>query len=298
MSSPVPEAAPTGRIHDIGYRHYDGPRLGRAYIGRSLYINNVRCIYGLGRPAKSKIIPFLLAGFMFVPAAASVAAHAISNKITLIPYGNYAMDLQPLIAIFLAAQSPIVASRELRTHTVPLYFSRPVSFFDYVLAKFGALVTAMFLLVALPLLLLYLGSLLTKDPDPGYQLGHFLLSLVGGAILALVLAAIGFLLAAYAPRRGFGIVAVMAVYLVSSALVGTMQSLAFSKGHYTLEGWLGLFTPFSLVQMVEVNLLQANQVMRLGYAGVLGGFVALALSGLTVACSLGLLYLRFRKAGR
>ena len=50
----------TGVIHDIGYRHYDGPRLGRGYLLRSLYVESLRGAYGLGRSAKSKVMPILL----------------------------------------------------------------------------------------------------------------------------------------------------------------------------------------------------------------------------------------------
>src|SRR5690606_15331260 len=61
------------RIHDIGYRNYDGPRLGRAYARRSLYSQSLRGAYGLGRSVKSKVLPMLLFVVMCVPAAIMVA---------------------------------------------------------------------------------------------------------------------------------------------------------------------------------------------------------------------------------
>lgn len=299
MSSPTPSAVPAGRIHDIGYRHYEGPRLGRAYVLRSLYVHNLRSCYGLGRPVKSKIFPFLLSVFMLVPAAGSIAVVAITGRgELLIPYSSYGMVLQLLVAIFLAAQSPVIAARELRSHTVPLYFSRPVGFVDYVVAKYGALATAIFLLMAAPITLLYVGSLVTKVHHPMNQLGHYLLALIGCVLFALVLAAVGLLIAAYAPRRGFGVAAVMAVYLVSSALVLILQGIAFSRGDYGLQGWMALFQPFTLVDMVQVNLLGGRQEGRLSAAGTLGGLVALAVCAALVAGALALLYGRFRKAGR
>ena len=51
-------------IHNIGYRHYDGPRLGRAYARRSLFSQSLRGAYGLGRSAKSKVLPMLLFAVM------------------------------------------------------------------------------------------------------------------------------------------------------------------------------------------------------------------------------------------
>ena len=61
---------PTGAIHDIGSRHYDGPRLGAGYIRRSLYVDTLRGAFGLGRSARSKVMPFLLLAVVVLPAVA------------------------------------------------------------------------------------------------------------------------------------------------------------------------------------------------------------------------------------
>ena len=50
------EATPSGAIHDIGYRRYEGPRLGASYIRRSLFLETLRGSFGLGRSARSKIM--------------------------------------------------------------------------------------------------------------------------------------------------------------------------------------------------------------------------------------------------
>ena len=48
-----------GVIHDLGYRGYDGPRLGRAQIVRALTWHSFRSAFGIGRGVKGKIIPVL-----------------------------------------------------------------------------------------------------------------------------------------------------------------------------------------------------------------------------------------------
>ena len=53
MSEPSTPTARAGAIHDIGYRHYDGARLGASYIRRSLFVETLRGAYGLGRSARS-----------------------------------------------------------------------------------------------------------------------------------------------------------------------------------------------------------------------------------------------------
>ncbi|MFA1549118.1 ABC transporter permease [Actinomadura chokoriensis] len=288
----------TSTIHDIGYRHYDGRRNGRAYVLRSLYVHNLRAAFGLGRPARAKVMPFLLAAIMLVPAAGSVAAFAFSKEPdALIRYSSYVNIMQVIVAIFLATQAPVLASREVRFHVIPLYFSRPVGHLDFVLAKGAALATALLTLMAVPVTVLYLGGLITKMPDSGEQLLKYLGALVGCLLYALVLAAIGMVIAAFTPRRGFGVAAVIAVYLISATVVGVIQGIADAETNFTLQGWAGLFTPFNLVDIVQVRLLGAQSSSPGVAPGVGGGVVALALCALIVVGSIAVLYRRFRKAG-
>lgn len=288
-------------IHDIGYRHYDGKRLGRGYAVRSLFSQNLRAAYGLGRPVKAKVMPFLLTAIMLLPAVASIAIVAIAGSgnpdLKLIRYSGYAIYLQPIVAIYLATQAPVIASRDLRFGVLPLYFSRPLSAIDYVVAKFAAFAAALFLLLAAPLILLYAGALATRQHNLGTHTTDFLAALAGCVIFALVLGAIGLVVAAFTPRRGFGITAVMAVYLVSLSAVGAVQGVAEHQSHYTTARWAGLFTPFNLVDGVQVWALRAKAAAPEPPPGGLGGPVFTLTCVAIVAGALGVLYLRFRKAG-
>ncbi|TDC84061.1 ABC transporter permease [Actinomadura sp. 7K507] len=288
----------TSTIHDIGYRHYEGRRNGRAYVLRSLYVHNLRASFGLGRPARAKIMPFLLAAIMVLPAAGSVAAFAFTDQEdALIPYAAYANIMQVIVAIFLATQAPVLASREVRFHVIPLYFSRPVGHLDFVLAKYAALTTAMFALMAVPITVLYFGGLISKAPDPGQQILEYLGGLVGCVLFALVLSAIGMVVAAFTPRRGFGVAAVIAVYMLSTTFVGVVQGVAQELTNFTLQGWIGLAAPFNLVDIVQVRLLGAESSSPGIAPGIAGGVVALAVCVAIVLGSIAVLYRRFRKAG-
>jgi ABC-2 type transport system permease protein len=293
----------TSVIHDIGYRHYDGPRLGRPYAIRSLYLHNLRAAYGLGRPIKSKIMPFLLFTIMLLPAAISIAVTALAGQIgngsaiSLIRYESYAIYLQPLIAIFLAAQSPVIASRDLRFHVTPLYFSRPMSRLDYVLAKYAALTTALMILLGTPVTVLFIGALATKQKHLGTHALHFAAGLGGCLILSMVLAAIGLVVAAFTPRRGFGVTAVMAVYLISTAAVGTIQGIAESQTNFTAARWAGIFTPFDLVDGVQVWALRTKVSAPEPPPSGIGGPVFTLVCAAIVVGAVAVLYLRFKKAG-
>ena len=51
------EMQAAGVIHDLGYRGYDGPRLGRAQIVKALTWHSFRSAFGIGRGVKGKIVP-------------------------------------------------------------------------------------------------------------------------------------------------------------------------------------------------------------------------------------------------
>jgi ABC-2 type transport system permease protein len=220
-----------GVIHDIGFRHYTGPRLGRGYLLLSLYTESLRGAYGLGRSGKSKIMPFVLLTAMILPAFIVAVVTAVTNADKLpLAYTSYSIQVQTIISVFLAAQAPALVSRDLRFKVMPLYFSRPLVRNDYVLAKLAALTTAVFILVAVPLTVLYVGALLAKLPFWAQTRGY-LASLVGAAVLALVLAAIGLLIASITPKRGFGVAAIITVLLMLSVVSAVLQAISLDEGH-------------------------------------------------------------------
>ncbi|MGC5567111.1 ABC transporter permease [Streptomyces sp. FR-108] len=297
----VPAPARAGeqtRIHNIGYRNYDGPRLGRAYARRSLYSMSLRGSYGLGRSVKSKVLPMLLFVVMCVPALIMVAV-AVATKAKDLPvdYTRYAIIMQAVIGLYVASQGPQSVSRDLRFRTVPLYFSRPIETADYVRAKYAALASALFLLTAAPLLVLYVGALLAKldfwDQTKGFGQG-----LVSVALLSLLFAGIGLVISAITPRRGFGIAAVIAVLTISYGAVSTVQAIAYDQSSTDAIAWLGLFSPITLIDGVQTAFLGATSAFPGGEGPSSGQGVVylLAVLGLVAGCY-GLLMRRYRKVG-
>ena len=284
-----------GVIHDIGFRHYSGPRLGRGYLLRSLYIESLRGAYGLGRSGKSKVMPFLLLAVTTIPALI-IAVVATVTKSTELPvsYTEYPNSLGLAIGIFVAAQAPALVSRDLRFKVMPLYLSRPLGRNDYVLAKFGAITSALFILIVVPLIVLYVGALLAKLPFWAQTRG-FLSALVGAAMLALVLGAIGLLIASITPKRGFGVAAVITVLLMLGVVSAVLQALAKENGHEKVAGYFGAIDPAALVNGVQVWLFDAESSVQVPPPGTLGGIVFLLLTVVVVVGCYGLLLLRYRK---
>jgi ABC-2 type transport system permease protein len=294
----VPQPGDQTRIHNIGYRNYTGPRLGRAYARRSLFSQSLRGAYGLGRSVKSKVLPMLLFVVMCVPAAIMVAV-AVATKAKDLPvdYTRYAIIMQAVISLYVASQAPQSVSRDLRFKTVPLYFSRPIETADYVRAKFAALASAMFILTAAPLIVLYVGALLAKL-DFADQTKGFAQGLVSVTLLSLLFAGIGLVIAAITPRRGFGIAAVIAVLTISYGAVSTLQAIAWGQNASSAIPWIGLFSPITLIDGLQSAFLGASSAFPGGVGPNHGQGVVyvLAVLGL-IAATYGLLIRRYRKVG-
>ncbi|MBZ6203378.1 ABC transporter permease [Streptomyces olivaceus] len=301
MAAEQPTATVPGdqtRIHNIGYRNYDGPRLGRAYARRSLYSQSLRGSYGLGRSAKSKVLPMLLFVVMCLPAAIMVAV-AVATKANDLPldYTRYAIVMQAVISLYVASQAPQSVSRDLRFKTVPLYFSRPIETADYVRAKYASLASALFILTAAPLLVLYVGALLAKL-DFADQTKGFAQGLVSVALLSLLFAGLGLVIASVTPRRGFGIAAVIAVLTISYGAVSTLQAIAEVQSGTGAVSWIGLFSPITLIDGVAAAFLGATSAFPggVGPGNGEGAVYVLVTLGL-IACAYGLLMRRYQKVG-
>ncbi|MCK2215125.1 ABC transporter permease [Actinomadura sp. ATCC 31491] len=280
-------------IYDIGYRHYDGPRLGRAHAFQALAVHSLRGVFGLGRPARSKIMPFALFAIMLLPAVVSIALMALLQQ-RGVAYSGYAVIMQAVVAIFLAAQAPTVVAPDLRYRVLPLYLSRPVSVTEYVAAKVAAMTTAVFLLVAVPLTLTFAGELIIDmpgDPATGEYAGAVLMALV----LAVLLSVFGLALASFTPRRGLGVASVMVVYLLSSASVPVVYGALYSTGHDEAAAWAWLLNPFWLVDSVQ-SWLFGTPPHSIESAAYPSGPVSAAVLVLLIGAGLAALALRYRKA--
>ncbi|MEJ2578596.1 MAG: hypothetical protein P8Z68_05795 [Kineosporiaceae bacterium] len=217
---------PSGAIHDIGYRHYDGPVLGRMHLIQALYLDTLRGSVGLGRPVGAKVLAALLGTVMVLPALVTGISVNMSGDLQLpLQYTSYASGLQLIISIYLAVQAPVAVSRDLRFRTITLYFSRPLRRSDYVLARYAALATAVFGLIAAPLAVLYASALLAKM-SWGVQTRGFVLALLGAVLFAVVLSGLALLIAAITSRRGFGVAAIIATLLLLSVIASTAQFVA------------------------------------------------------------------------
>ena len=235
-----------GSIYDLGYRRYDGVRLGRRHSVLSLYFYTLRGAFGLGRRSSSKIIPIAVAIIAFIPALIQLGIAAIvPAQFEIIKPENYYDYVQVIVALFCAAVAPEIVGRDQRTRTLSLYFSRALQRRDYALAKLAAFVTALLLLTLLPQAVLFLGSMLAANDIPQFlkddwrQLPRIGVS---GLLIASLMASLSLAIACQTSRRSYATVAVIALFLVTTPLANIFVRAAGGVGRFAV-----LFSPFDLL---------------------------------------------------
>ena len=310
MSSPsTATGTATGVIHDIGYRRYEGPRLGRGYRLRSLYVHGLRTSYGLGRGVVAKI--FTWGPFIVLVAIAAIFA-AIRSQVgdAITTYWEFpVLGLNLLVLLFCAVAAPELVSRDLRSGVLQLYFSRPLTRTDYPIAKWASLVSALFLLVLAPELVLFLGGAFgTTDLglvwDETVELSK---GLVVAAVLALLYGSISLLISSLSRRWAVAAALTVAVFILTTPLVGILEGMAWvlgssdpnfdgqlTGGPLQLSQLASLASPLTMTEGFAVWLFGNNAEQRVGpfgpvYAGVIFGIVVLCLL---------LTLLRYRKVAR
>ncbi|HET9421372.1 MAG TPA: ABC transporter permease [Nocardioides sp.] len=286
-------------IHDLGYRPYTGPRLGESAIARSLYVTGLRHTYGLGRSARSKVLPMLLLGLMLLPALILVGVLVQARTILdldehLVAYSTYPITTQLLISVFVAAQAPALISRDLRFGTISLYLARPLRRRTYVLVRLASLTVATFALIGAPLLLLYVGGVLADLPL-GRETGRFLAALFGALLLAACLSGLAALISALTVRRGLAVAAVVIVLVISYTVVSTIQGISEDVGSESVGEVAGIFSPYTLINGVQVFLFDSPEATVTPPSSDAMGVLYLVATALSiVGSSIGML-LRYRR---
>lgn len=299
MSSPSDaRSGPSGVIHDLGYRPYTGPRLGEGPVAWAFFLTGLRNAYGLGRSGRSKVLPMILLGMMLLPALILTGVLVQARDVLdldehLVAYSTYPLTTQLLISVFVAAQAPTLLSRDLRFQTITLYLARPMPRTLYVVLRAASLTAATFVLIATPMVLMYAGGLLADLPV-GRETGRFLGGLLGALLLAACLSGLAAVVAALTVRRGLAVAAVIVVLLVSYTVVATIQGISYDAGSEGVGQVAGMFSPYTLVNGVQVFLFDAPEATITPPEGTAMGLAYCAAVLVMVGASLAALMARYR----
>ena len=298
-AGPGRPAGPGGVIHDLGYQRYDGLRLGRQRIVAALAWHSFRSAFGFGRGVKAKVVPAIVMIVICLPAVVNAFAMSRGNA-RLVDYDTYTPVLRDLsMTVFLAVQAPELVSRDLRSRVLPLYFSRPIKPGDYPLAKYAGFTAACLVVLEVPLIALYAGSVVNVHGGAAVwaQTSALIPGLLLGAMWAVSLAAISLFLASLSARRGLatGAVAIafLLTYTLAQILLQVEAQAARNVGARGPDGEplvslgekvAGLFSPFTLFDGVRRWLGGTNlgdNVPKVGAFGAVYALVLIVIVGLS-----------------
>jgi ABC-2 type transport system permease protein len=282
-------AVGAGVIHDIGYQRYAGQRLGRRHVVTALYLHSLRTAFGLGRSAVAKIFPGIVVGLAFVVAVVLVAVRSRAGGVIPYTYLQFIDGLGIPLVVFLAVIAPELVSRDLRSRVLPLYFSRPLRRSDYAVAKLAATISAVWLLLAGPLLVIFLGGAFSRSGGASAvwrEFTDFLGGLGYAAITAVVLGAFAVPLASLASRRAIAAVVIVVAFAATAPVIGVIEAV----GGTTAQQLGPLVNPATLLTGLETWIYRDDK-LAIGPYGPLYLVVAVALVTACVAATVA----RYRK---
>jgi ABC-2 type transport system permease protein len=287
---------PAGSIYDLGYRPYEGKRLGHSQRILALYVFSLRAIFGLGRSAMSKVFPIGLALLALTPAAVQLAVAAIAPvEVDVVRPENFFSFVQIVVALFCAVAAPEITGRDQRNHTLPLYFSRAISRADYVAAKAGALFTALLIVLIVPQVTLFLGNAVSTEDLVGYlsdNAGLIPPILASSVVIGLFMTGVSLAIASQTPRRPLATGAVIAYFVIASAIGSVLIQTTTGDA----RGYMALISPFNVLYGAVHWLFDATPEADtdLARANLAGGYYFLAAVVYTIA-SLGVVFRRYQR---
>lgn len=233
-----------GEVFDRGYAHYDGPREGRRRAVLSLFLYSIKRAMGIRKSWTAKVLPILLYVSSFVPLIVMIGIAALVPEADIASYPGYFGAIFTIVGIFSATVIPEILIPDRHEKTLPLYFARAITRFDYVFAKLAAAAVLTMTISVLPAIILWLGRQLTADSpwnavrDNIGDLGRVILL---GTMISLTLGTIALVISSMTARKGVAIAAIVIGFIVVTSLVEpTVTELEQDWSRYAVLGALPL----------------------------------------------------------
>ena len=243
------------RIHDRGYRRFNGERTGPAGAVRTTIRHTFARILGLRRQGRAKALPFIVAGIAYLPAIVFIGIGLLLPKraanATIPQVWEYYGFVISAILLFIAFAAPEALCPDRRFRVMGVYLSSPLTRMTYLLAKFAAVAGALCIVTLFPPLLMVLGrSLQGQGPSTG-DLGLVVVRIiVSGLILAAFFALLALGASSLTDRKGFASATIVLVFIIG----GSVSSAIFQATENDYAILLNLFTiPFELVRRIHGN---------------------------------------------
>jgi len=232
----------TGVVFDLGYKPYEGERLGRSGAIRAMVKDGLRRSFGIRRKARKKIYPWSMVGLALLPAIVFVGlAFAIG---TLAPdaespwggHPQYIGLVGTIIILFVASAAPNLLIPDREDGVLAVYSSRPMTAWDYILGRVGALagVASAFFLIGN--LIMYIGfAALDDDGFASALIGN--LDDLAKVLLTMAAYVVGYgapalLVSTYAKRVGPAAGTYLAIVFLSAPFAEMFRALDVPGSRY------------------------------------------------------------------
>lgn len=227
-----------GEVFDRGYKHYDGPRLGRLHAIWRLIIYSIKRAMGIKKSWTAKVIPFVLYVSVAIPVAVGIGIRAFANDPDIFNYPDFFGFIFLIEGIFVATVAPEMLCGDRRENVLALYFSRAITRIDYLVAKLLATALLTTTISVVPVAIYWLGVQLLDDSpvramsDNAGDLGAIL---VAGTLIALYLGSIGLLVSAFTDRKMIAVAVIVVGFLVSTSIAyALLAALDGEPARYTI----------------------------------------------------------------
>jgi ABC-2 type transport system permease protein len=296
---PVPAGAPSpegtgryGEIFDRGYKHYDGPRLGRRHAIWALVVYSIKRAMGIKKSWTAKVIPIVLYTAVALPVAIGIGLRAFVNE-DVFPYPDLFDFIFVIEGIFVALVAPETVCGDRRENVLQLYFSRAITRADYVLAKLGAVSILTLTMSLAPVVIYWLGvQLLEASPiraiaDTRGDLGKILIT---GTLIALYLGSIGLAISSFTGRKSIAVAITVIGFSITSSL-----ALAL---YYAIDGeprrYVVFLSPLSVTRGLEYGLFNRRPPDDLVLTADFAWWVYAAFMLASTLVAVLVMYLRYR----
>jgi len=200
-----------------------------------------------------------------------------------------------IVGIFVATAAPEMLCVDRRERTLPLYFSRAISRFDYVLAKVLAMTALTMTLSVVPAVILWLGrQLVAESPWKAMRdnVGDLWRVILLGSLIALTLGTIGLAISSVTDRKGVAVTIIIIGFIVITSVSQIAMELLSDYGwsRYLIFGsmidtFLGISNHlFKDVQNINVDRVEMS----------LAAYITYCLSLVVI----GIVFMRWRYAPR
>lgn len=231
------------RLHEQGYRRYDGPRHGVGGAVTSTIRHTVRHTLGLRRRMRSKILPWGIIALSYLPALGFVAVTLLLPETLRQLAGEvmpgpeaYLGTVILLVYLATAIAGPAALCRDRRSGALALYLASPLSRDTYLVAKASAAVGFIAAVTVVPPLIYVLGTVIAGvGPSGPVAVARTVAQAIGsGLAMAALFGGVSLAAASLSDRTGAAAGTIVVYLVLSGAIVNITVSALGAPAHLLL----------------------------------------------------------------